>query len=583
MSGVDRFISKRQPFQPDPRRQALGNQSKVSVPATRLGNAETRSITPQPSHSSRLYAKDVRQPESQLAQTSNSQGDLFDTDAEGIDDTTVTSVGNSSGDQQSSMQGGNHALNSQKSGGSNGFAARANAPLATDYGQLQGHQRLDRLEGDDVTLDDDDDGYTEDSGDDQVNGEGEEDGSTEEDDSQEYLNPGIHGYQRRDLDPEDNHQIMASPTMQNARTGGLGSQNPVIAFSAQMTTAQKLKTLGIRSNRPEQPTSQSFQKQVQGALYQTYQGRPDKQRVTSDQPAALIGQTVPSNQRNEKQGLSTPPPTSSKPAAPQRKLAEERQEGQPSSAIESQTSSLPLHTGIPHGRTNHDTKQMDDALTIEAQHEMMPPPGYRKASAMPGSHRDREVTNPQRDAIEDKSASIDGQRAGLSHDDDFTHKDRGADDEGSVTRKHARDLDHTPNQLSAMTFEQLSSEPFNHDPKDIASTLPEEIASGTLTDKIDHMLKLDERDTKDIQRKAILSSLLIEEYKECGDLIVGRFGKIITKFSDARQQRREILMRFEAEVAKRESRVRCKMGAVEKDLGRLKRGGEDVVRGKPDE
>ena len=152
--------------------------------------------------------------------------------------------------------------------------------------------------------------------------------------------------------------------------------------------------------------------------------------------------------------------------------------------------------------------------------------------------------------------------------------------EGTKTRKRARDLDYSLDQLSNMTFEQLRTEAFDHDPKATAPALPQEVANGTLAQRLDHILALKEDETKASQRSAIFASLPIEQYEDCGDLIVEKFAATITKFKNARRQRRKVVQEFEDEVAKREEKVKGKTSAVEKDLSRLKRGGEEVVRGK---
>ena len=147
--------------------------------------------------------------------------------------------------------------------------------------------------------------------------------------------------------------------------------------------------------------------------------------------------------------------------------------------------------------------------------------------------------------------------------------------------KRSRDIDYSLDELSSMAFSQLQDEPFHHDPKATELPLPPDIADAPLPQKLDYILSLkDDNSTKEHHRAAFFSSLPIEQYEDCGDLIVQKFADVVSKFKDARQQRRKVAREFEDEVAKREERVRGKMGAVEKDLGRLKRGGEEVVRGK---
>lgn len=589
MSGVQDFLHGRQQAQPDPRRQALGNQLKVTVPPTKLRSVEPRPVTPQSSHGDRPYTQEVRRPDSRLPKTSNGKDGMFDTDTENLDDTTVTSVGNSSSNHELGKQVANHMSYGEKTGAGNSIASRPSLPFEGVYVQRQSGQRLDQLDNEDLAIEVDG-GSFEGSEDDETEGsgeEGEEYGSTEEDDAHEYPDPGGHpDYQQLDY-----QQIAESPTMKYIRSGGGISQRPNNAFSSQMNSPmERARQLGIGSSIPDQTTSHNFPKLAPAARFQTDPRRSNKQLVTQGQYPAPNRQIVNSDQQARKQDFCTPPSTSSKHATPELKLRERSRENQILTVMESEIPSLPVTTKDLHVRTKHGIRNGNGLLpTADANHDLMPPPGHSKASSAPDSPIDRKANALQQDIDEIELVSLNDPLAGLGGGDESTHEDRSVDDEGSTLsleampdRKHARDLDYGADQLSAMTFEQLSSEPFTYDPKRKPLS-PEEAASGTLAEKLDEMLKEGDVSTKESKRQAIISSLPIEQYRECGDLIVGKFGKIITKFADARQKRRDIIMQFEAEVAKRESRVRSKTGAVEKDLGRLKRRGEDAINGNMDE
>ena len=152
--------------------------------------------------------------------------------------------------------------------------------------------------------------------------------------------------------------------------------------------------------------------------------------------------------------------------------------------------------------------------------------------------------------------------------------------DGPQTRKRARDLDYTSDQILSMTFDQLSNEPFDLASDTDRASLPQDISSGSLNAKMDYIFeKLKDDEAKFIQRRAFFSSLSIEQYEECARLMIGRFSAIILKMTDARQHRRRVAKDFEEEVAKREDCIRGKTAIVSKNLGRLKRGGEEVVRG----
>ena len=154
--------------------------------------------------------------------------------------------------------------------------------------------------------------------------------------------------------------------------------------------------------------------------------------------------------------------------------------------------------------------------------------------------------------------------------------------DGPQIRKRARDrdLDYSPDQISSMTFDQLSNEPFDLASDTERPSLPQDISSGTVSAKMDYIFeKLKDDEAKFIRRKAFFSSLSIEQYEECAKLMIGRFSAIILKLTDARQHRRRVAKEFEEEVAKREGCIREKTAIVSQNLGRLKRGGEEVVRG----
>lgn len=99
-------------------------------------------------------------------------------------------------------------------------------------------------------------------------------------------------------------------------------------------------------------------------------------------------------------------------------------------------------------------------------------------------------------------------------------------------------------------------------------------------EKLDYLVNLKDQVVKVSQERSFLASLPMDEYEECGDIMVERFSDFVKTFKTARQQRRKIAKEFEDEIAKREELVRDKINAFEKDLNRLKTGGEDVVRKK---
>ena len=214
-------------------------------------------------------------------------------------------------------------------------------------------------------------------------------------------------------------------------------------------------------------------------------------------------------------------------------------------------------------------------------HQIWPPTEVARdvmvTHLLPEANGDRPLLGQK--GSKDHSAS--GSSVAWGSDEDRRHAmTPKASVDGPKTRKRATDLDHSLDQILSMTFDQLSNEPFDLASDTDRPFLPQDIASGTLNSKMDYIFeKLKDDEAKFIQRRAFFSSLSIEQYEECAKLMIGRFSAIILKLTDARQHRRRVAKDFEEEVAKREECIRGKIAIVSKSLGRLKRGGEQVVRG----
>ena len=148
------------------------------------------------------------------------------------------------------------------------------------------------------------------------------------------------------------------------------------------------------------------------------------------------------------------------------------------------------------------------------------------------------------------------------------------------TNKRILELDYPPNQLATMTYNQLSSESFDHDPKASAPVRPPDADRGTLAEKL-ASLQQSKADSQHNQNlRSFFSSLSIDQYDECGEIMIEQITIIMDQYRKARRRKRQAAQQFEAEVADRERSVSQGIDAVEHGLKRLKRAGEDVVRGK---
>ncbi|MCJ1356344.1 MAG: hypothetical protein MMC33_006339 [Icmadophila ericetorum] len=147
-------------------------------------------------------------------------------------------------------------------------------------------------------------------------------------------------------------------------------------------------------------------------------------------------------------------------------------------------------------------------------------------------------------------------------------------------KKRALELDYVADQLSQMPYSDLKSQPFNHDPHAQPISLPKDLTSASLSEKLSYLASNTDRTTRDSQQKAFYASLSIDDYEECGSVLVKQLANLVGKFNKLRREKRAAAVEFEAEIAKREEKVREKEKYIEKDLGRLRRMGEDVIRGK---
>lgn len=147
-------------------------------------------------------------------------------------------------------------------------------------------------------------------------------------------------------------------------------------------------------------------------------------------------------------------------------------------------------------------------------------------------------------------------------------------------QKREIELDYNPTQLCEMSYERLRQEDFDQSPQ-VTIVKPQSVADASLPEKIQHMYDLKgHADQLHLQRRTFFADLTIDQYEECGDLMMGKFNDIVGRIKAARQQKRTAAREFEEEIARREDRVRAKKNAVDQDLARLKKAGEDVVRGK---
>ncbi|CAD6589869.1 MAG: hypothetical protein ASARMPRED_004299 [Alectoria sarmentosa] len=148
---------------------------------------------------------------------------------------------------------------------------------------------------------------------------------------------------------------------------------------------------------------------------------------------------------------------------------------------------------------------------------------------------------------------------------------------GKHGRKRSRDLDYGIHQLAEMDYQQLHTESFDHVPGLTPyHGLPD--ASLPLSERLHNIYPDKTHKDKAARAKAFFASLTIDQYEECGDLLLDGFRDVMDRLRQARQQKRKAARAMEEQIAKREEWVRKKRGVYELELGRLRSAGTAVVK-----
>lgn len=148
--------------------------------------------------------------------------------------------------------------------------------------------------------------------------------------------------------------------------------------------------------------------------------------------------------------------------------------------------------------------------------------------------------------------------------------------------KRQRSLDYTPHQLAHMDYSSLHLESFDHMPTISQESLIQQhnlpAPNLPLSERLRYIYPDKTHKDKAHRARVFFSSLPIEQYEECGDLLLDGFKDIMERLKQARQQKRKAARSMEEQIAKREEWGRRKRGALEVELGRLKGAGIAVVK-----
>ncbi|KAJ5087541.1 hypothetical protein N7456_011157 [Penicillium angulare] len=153
------------------------------------------------------------------------------------------------------------------------------------------------------------------------------------------------------------------------------------------------------------------------------------------------------------------------------------------------------------------------------------------------------------------------------------------------TNKRHLEPDYPPQQLYQKSFAELQDEPFEKAP---STTPPPPIKSPSLPpmptvvpnpDSADemgsHLLKLTGED-----RQTYLSRLSVDEWESCGDQLLDQFSHLLSEMKNLRRARRRTAQVFEDEIKRRHNNVEEQNQDLSAKLEEMRTGGAEVLRGR---
>lgn len=181
----------------------------------------------------------------------------------------------------------------------------------------------------------------------------------------------------------------------------------------------------------------------------------------------------------------------------------------------------------------------------------------------------------------------------LSRDDDEMMQDpffsrstakRGRRNTVIHTRKRHLEADYPPEVLYQKSFADLQAEPFDKAP----TPTPPPIKSPSLppaappisdtqspNDAVSQLRRLTDQD-----RQTHLARMSVDEWEDCGDQLIDRFGHLLTEMKKLRRARRRTAAVFEAEVRRRHEQVELQNSELSAKLEEMRTGGAEVLRGR---
>ncbi|KAF7530233.1 hypothetical protein PCG10_003604 [Penicillium crustosum] len=173
-----------------------------------------------------------------------------------------------------------------------------------------------------------------------------------------------------------------------------------------------------------------------------------------------------------------------------------------------------------------------------------------------------------------------------SHEINESHEPlrRGRSNTVIHSKKRPLEADYPPEVLYQKSFSELQAEPFDKSPTPPppvikSPSLPPNPPSVPDTQEpknaVSHLLALTHQ-----ERQTYLSHMTMDEWEDCGDQMIGRFTDLLSEMKNLRRARRRTAAVFEGEVKRRHDQVETQSLELTNKLTEMRTGGAEVLRGR---
>ncbi|PGH07102.1 hypothetical protein AJ79_06381 [Helicocarpus griseus UAMH5409] len=135
--------------------------------------------------------------------------------------------------------------------------------------------------------------------------------------------------------------------------------------------------------------------------------------------------------------------------------------------------------------------------------------------------------------------------------------------------------DYPTNILETKSFSDLRAESFDYNPAPPQPIFPPQDPPLPLAEKLTRLKAL-----TDDQRQTFFASLTLTEWEESGDWLIEQFSLLLKKSKDARHERRQVAAVFEKEIERRYELVQTEGKEIGERLEEMRTGGMGVLKGR---